>query len=294
MRNKSFILVIIGITALFAVFTLFNNEESISNPSADSKQQQTLSDVHGLEVAIDNPDKLYLPNHQGLYFQEEDGRIQKVGSINDDFMGFTVSPSEPSVFYASGHPRTGGNFGIIKTSDGGTSWEDISEGLDGPVDFHTMAIDNTDDQLLYGYYHGALQRSTDAGTSWQYLENAPDQIIQLSAGENEGQLYASTVSGLFVSQDKGSSWDAVKAINETVTAIEINPTSGQMFAYGVNSGLLISTDSGVSWEKTSFGSEGEQVLYIASSKSDPEQVYLITKSLGIYKSTDSGETWNLR
>jgi len=294
MRNKSFILVIIGITALFAVFTLFNNEESISNPSADSKQQQTLSDVHGLEVAIDNPDKLYLPNHQGLYFQEEDGRIQKVGSINDDFMGFTVSPSEPSVFYASGHPRTGGNFGIIKTSDGGTSWEDISEGLDGPVDFHTMAIDNTDDQLLYGYYHGALQRSTDAGTSWQYLENAPDQIIQLSAGENEGQLYASTVSGLFVSQDKGSSWDAVKSINETVTAIEINPTSGQMFAYGVNSGLLTSTDNGVNWDKASFGSESEQVLYVASSKSDPEQVYLITKSLEIYKSSDGGETWNLR
>ena len=294
MRNKSFILVIIGITALFAVFTLFNNEESISNPSADSKQQQTLSDVHGLEVAIDNPDKLYLPNHQGLYFQEEDGRIQKVGSINDDFMGFTVSPSEPSVFYASGHPRTGGNFGIIKTSDGGTSWEDISEGLDGPVDFHTMAIDNTDDQLLYGYYRGALQRSTDAGTSWQYLENAPDQIIQLSAGENEGQLYASTVSGLFVSQDKGSSWDAVKSINETVTAIEINPTSGQMFAYGVNSGLLTSTDNGVNWDKASFGSESEQVLYVASSKSDPEQVYLITKSLEIYKSSDGGETWNLR
>ncbi len=294
MRNKSFILVIIGITALFAVFTLFNNEESISNPSADSKQQQTLSDVHGLEVAIDNPDKLYLPNHQGLYFQEEDGRIQKVGSINDDFMGFTVSPSEPSVFYASGHPRTGGNFGIIRTSDGGTSWEDISEGLDGPVDFHTMAIDNTDDQLLYGYYRGALQRSTDAGTSWQYLENAPDQIIQLSAGENEGQLYASTVSGLFVSQDKGSSWDAVKSINETVTAIEINPTSGQMFAYGVNSGLLTSTDNGVNWDKASFGSESEQVLYVASSKSDPEQVYLITKSLEIYKSSDGGETWNLR
>jgi len=294
MRNKSFILVIIGITALFAVFTLFNNEESISNPSADSKQQQTLSDVHGLEVAIDNPDKLYLPNHQGLYFQEEDGRIQKVGSINDDFMGFTVSPSEPSVFYASGHPRTGGNFGIIKTSDGGTSWEDISEGLDGPVDFHTMAIDNTDDQLLYGYYHGALQRSTDAGTSWQYLENAPDQIIQLSAGENEGQLYASTVSGLFVSQDKGSSWDAVKSINETVTAIEINPTSGQMFAYGVNSGLLTSTDNGVNWGKASFGSESEQVLYVASSKSDPEQVYLITKSLKVYKSIDGGSIWNLR
>jgi len=294
MKSKPLILTIVGAIVLIAIFTLASNDDSTPTPVSESKQQLTLSDVHGLEVAIDDPDKLYLPNHQGLYFQEEDGRIQKVGSINDDFMGFTVSPSEPSVFYASGHPRTGGNFGIIRTSDGGTSWEDISEGLDGPVDFHTMAIDNTDDQLLYGYYRGALQRSTDAGTSWQYLENAPDQIIQLSAGENEGQLYASTVSGLFVSQDKGSSWDAVKSINETITAIEINPTSGQMFAYGVNSGLLTSTDNGVNWDKASFGSESEQVLYVASSKSDPEQVYLITKSLEIYKSSDGGETWNLR
>jgi len=294
MKSKTFILVIIGLIGLIVIFALPNNEEPTSPSDNNAEQQLTLSDIHGLEVAIDDPDKLYLPNHQGLYSQGEDGRIQKVGSIRDDFMGFVISPSDSSTFYASGHPRTGGNFGVIRTSDSGTSWEDISEGLDGPVDFHTMAIDVADNQLLYGYYRGALQLTTDAGASWQYLDNAPDQIIQLSAGEKDDQLYASTVSGLFVSQDKGKNWAQVDSMNETVTAIEVNVNSGQMFAYGVNSGLLISTDSGVSWEKTSFGSEGEQVLYIASSKSDPEQVYLITKSLGIYKSTDSGETWNLR
>jgi len=253
-----------------------------------------LSDIHGLEVAIDDPDKLYLPNHQGLYFQEADGVLQKAGSISDDLMSFAVSPTEPDVFYASGHPKTGGNFGLIKTTDGGDTWTNISDGLDGPVDFHTMAIDNVNEQLIYGYYRGALQRSSDGGLSWEYVENAPEQIIQLSAGQNEARLYAATVSGLQVSENAGDSWDALATINETVAAVEVNAENGQMFAYGVNRGLLVSDNKGETWVEVDLDSVDDQVLYITSSRNNPKQVYLVTRSLEIYKSTDGGETWSLR
>jgi len=294
MKSKPLILTIVGAIVLIAIFTLASNDDSTPTPVSESKQQLTLSDVHGLEVAIDDPDKLYLPNHQGLYSQEADGIMEKIGSISDDFMGFAVSPSEPSVFYASGHPKTGGNFGVISTSDGGTSWEDISEGLDGPVDFHTMAIDNADDQLIYGYYRGALQRSLDRGASWQYLENAPDQIIQLSAGSSEGQLYVSTVSGLYVSSDNGETWKLIDSLPGTITAVEINPTNSTIFAYSVNRGLVISEDKGETWSEVDRSSSYGQVLYIASSKLDPQQVYFVTKALEIYESTDGGKTWRTR
>jgi photosystem II stability/assembly factor-like uncharacterized protein len=292
MNNKLFILIIVGIVSLFVAMALFSDEEPTQ--TSETQPQLRLSDIHGLEVDIDNPDRLYLPNHQGLYVQESDGVLRKAGSISDDFMSFALSPSESGVFYASGHPKTGGNFGLTKTTDGGDSWTKVSDGLDGPVDFHTMAIDNNNDQLIYGYYRGALQRSDDGGTSWQYLANAPDQIIQLSAGKNEGQLYAATVGGLQISQDKGESWTAIESIEETVTAIEVNASNGQMFVYGVNSGLIVSDNKGETWTEVGYDSIDDQVLFIASSRTNPNQVYLVTKSLEIYKSNDSGETWSVR
>ena len=290
MNNKLFISIVIGAALLFVAFAVFNDAE----PTSNTQPRLELSDIHGLEVAIDNPDKLYLPNHQGLYVQEADGVLRAVGSINDDFMSFAVSPSEPAVLYASGHPKTGGNFGLIKTTDEGQSWTNISDGLDGPVDFHTMAIDNTDNQLMYGYYRGALQRSNDGGLSWEYVENTPEQIIQLSAGQNEGQLYAATVTGLMVSEDKGSNWEALSPIQQTVVAIEVNASSGQMFAYGVDSGLIVSDDKGETWAEAGSNAIDDLVLFIASSRTNPEQVYFVTKSLDIYQSADGGETWNLR
>jgi len=289
MKNKLFILIVLGAVLLFAALLVFSDKES--SPTPDTQSQLKLSDIHGLEVDIDDPDKLYLPNHQGLYVLESDGVLRKAGSISDDFMSFALSPSEPGVFYASGHPKTGGNFGLTKTTDGGNSWTKISDGLDGPVDFHTMAIDNINDQLIFGYYRGALQRSDDGGTSWQYLVNAPDQIIQLSAGEIEGQLYAATVSGLLISQDKGESWTALESIKETLTAIEVNANNGQMFAYGVKSGLIFSDNKGETWAEIDLDSSDDQVLYIASSRTNPNQAYFVTKSLEIYKTTDGGEAW---
>lgn len=292
MNNKLFILIIVGIVSLFVAMALFSDEEPTQ--TSETQPQLRLSDIHGLEVDIDNPDRLYLPNHQGLYVQESDGVLRKAGSISDDFMSFALSPSESGVFYASGHPKTGGNFGLTKTTDGGDSWTKVSDGLDGPVDFHTMAIDNVNEQLIYGYYRGALQRSSDGGLSWEYVENAPEQIIQLSAGQNEARLYAATVSGLQVSENAGDSWDALATINETVAAVEVNAENGQMFAYGVNRGLLVSDNKGETWVEVDLDSVDDQVLYITSSRNNPKQVYLVTRSLEIYKSTDGGETWSLR
>lgn len=292
MNNKIVWIVIAIVLVIFGVFALSSDNEKENN-EVNANQSLSLSDIHGLEVDINDSDRLYLPNHQGLYVQGTDGIISKIGEISDDFMGFSVSPTDNSVFFASGHPRTGGNFGLIKSVDGGESWQDVSDGLNGPVDFHTMAVDSKNDDYIYGYYAGAVQRSLDGGASWEYLNNAPDQIIQLSAGIKQGQIYAATSNGLYLSDDQGNSWNLFAFEGETVIATEVNPTSGQIIANTSVRGLVASSDNGKTWINSDF-SITDTVIYTASSVSEPNKSYLVTKSLKIFKSTDSGATWKLR
>lgn len=292
MNNKIFWIIIAVVVVLFGTLALLSVDSDDANEASNSGSL-SLSDIHGLEVDITDSNRLYLPNHQGLYVQGVDGIISKIGEISDDFMGFSVSPTDNNVFFASGHPRTGGNFGLIKSVDGGVNWQDVSDGLNGPVDFHTMAIDSKNGDYIYGYYAGALQRSLDGGETWEYLNNAPDQIIQLSSGSKQGQIYAATSNGLYLSDDQGNSWELTAFTGETVIAIEVNPTSGQMLANTSEQGLIISNDSGETWDTSGF-STSDTVLYVASSVSEPAKSYLVTKSLKIFQSTDSGSTWSLR
>ena len=290
---KRTVVFVVAIVAVMGLALVLNNDDSTDPANEQTAQSLRLSDIHGLEVDIDNSDRLYLPNHQGLYVQESDGNISKISEISDDLMSFAVSPTNQNLFYASGHPRTGGNFGLISSSDGGVAWRDVSEGLNGPVDFHTMALDSTNDQSVYGYYQGALQRSLDGGNTWEYLEDAPNQIIQLSAGVDEGQIYAATTNGLYISIDQGDSWELSAFEGETVIAIEVNSASEQLIANTSSQGLVLSADAGETWAKSDFGTS-DTVVYIASSVSEPTRSYLVTKSLKIYQSTDSSATWSLR
>jgi len=292
MDNKLFWIVIAVIFIGFGAIALSgdNDQDTDGNPIT---QSLSLSDIHGLEVDIDNPDRLYLPNHQGLYVQEADGTITKLGERSDDFMGFAASPTDSRAFYASGHSRIGGNLGLIRSDDGGVTWQNVSEGLDGPADFHAMSVDSNNGDHIYGYYAGVLQRSLDGGESWEYLKNAPDQIIQLSSGDKEGQVYAATTSGLYLSDNQGQSWELIAFDGETVIAIEVNPVSGQLIVNSSAQGLVLSADDGETWTKSDFDT-ADTVVYIASSVSQPTRSYLVTRSLEIYQSTDRGTTWSLR
>lgn len=292
MNNKIFWSVAAIVIVILGVFAFSSGNEQESGDT-NTSQLLSLSDIHGLEVDINDPDRLYLPNHQGLYVQEADGEIKKQSEISDDLMSFAVHPSDENVFFASGHPRTGGNFGLIKSIDGGITWQDVSEGLNGPVDFHTMAVDSESGDHIYGYYAGALQRSLDGGESWEYINDAPDQIIQLSAGSEQGQMYAATTNGLYMSDDQGDSWKLAAFEGETVIAIEINPTSGQLIANTSSQGLVLSNDGGKAWDTSNF-STSDTVLYVSSSASEPTKSYLVTKSLKIFQSTDSGVSWTAR
>ena len=69
--------------------------------------------MHGIAVDSADPVRLYLVTHHGFYVLSVNGNATRLSDNGDDYMGFTPHPTDPSVFYASGHPARGGNTGFI-------------------------------------------------------------------------------------------------------------------------------------------------------------------------------------
>ena len=118
--------------------------------------------VHG--AVMDGGD-LLVGSHDGVHrVDPASGVSQRVGSSQDDFMGF--AGRSDALLVASGHPGPGSPLpnplGLIASDDGGQTWQGRS--LQGDVDFHGLTVRGED---VVGWdTRGFLQSSLDGGATW--------------------------------------------------------------------------------------------------------------------------------
>ncbi len=211
--------------------------------------------IHALQI---NPadQTLYIATHHGVFRLADNGTPQLVGAAQQDFMGFTVAG--PDHFLASGHPGAGdtdqpADLGLIESTDGGQTWNSVS--LSGQADFHSLdyrhglvygrdshtgqvmtsqdkttwdaqrPIDAVDlavspsrpDELLVTTAN-ALQRSLDAGSTYQPVASAP-LLMFLSWPEDGPLLGVDTIGTLYVSEDAGQTWEARTSVGQRPQAV---------------------------------------------------------------------------
>ena len=280
---------------LLAVKGSDNPTNSTKSANANLTPVDSLRDAHGLAVDAADSSKLWIASHTGLHLLKNDKDLFLVGRGRDDYMGFSTHPTDPNTFFTSGHPAGDGNIGFQKSTDAGKTWRKVSDGLDGPVDFHSMAVDRVDPGIVYGMYQGQMQKSVDGGKSWKNVRTAPDGVIQLVAGATQSTLYAATQSGLEVSRDQGKAWTGVGGGLQggAVVSVAANPKNDQeLMSYSQQLGLAKSQDGGLSWTKLSAPlAADELVVYLAYDPNSPTNAYMLTRSLSIYKTTDAGASW---
>ena len=141
------------------------------------------SHVHGLSVDRGESNRLYLATHNGLYALVKDKEVQWIGKSLVDFMGVSPHPTDAKALYYSGHRKSGGNIGFQKSTDGGVSWEKISNGNPGgPADFHAMLVHPANPDHIYGWYKLRVHRSLDGGKTWEILPNQPPEVLSFPGG----------------------------------------------------------------------------------------------------------------
>lgn len=151
--------------------------------------------VHKVARDAANPDTLYLQNHGGLY-RSDDGGAQWQDVAHDvpsDF-GFPVvaHPKHSGTAYViplggEGRWTSDGHCRIYRTSDGGASWEALTNGLPQEGAYLTVLRDAfCADQmqqpgLYFGTRSGELYGSFDDGESWRLLANHLPPVLCVRA-----------------------------------------------------------------------------------------------------------------
>lgn len=183
---------------------------------------------------------------------------------------------------------------LYLSADQGQSWQHF---YTAPYDVGPV-VQYGGDLYLSGGVHRVL-RSQDGGITWQYITNGlavKDSVGQPSLWlkKSDGNLYASSVAGLFVLQ--GSQWKEVTGqglfCNDPMGLAE---TRGQLLYSGLNG---LSRKSGNTWTQLSTF-PGRELQY-GSILSHDTTVYVVAQewSAGSVDSTfvifshDAGDTWS--
>ncbi len=239
----------------------------------------TVSHIHGL--GLDPADqRLYVATHEGVYSPDAKGEPELVGDSKDDFMGFTVAGAK--TFYASGHPASGGNKGLIKSTDAGRSWQSLS--LSGESDFHALEFAHG---TVYGYDStNGLVRTTKDGVSWK--DGARLEAIDIAVSPQDPDLVlATTADGVARSADGGRTFAKGE---KPVMAFLSWAAKNALYGIDTSGGVHRSSDGGRTWKKVATVPGGQPQALTAV---DAEHILAATQT-GVYESKNGGNAFTKR
>jgi photosystem II stability/assembly factor-like uncharacterized protein len=190
-------------------------------------------------------------------------------------------PSQRETFYMA--PAAGG---VWKTTDGGETWENASDGYFMAGSIGAIAVADADPNVIYVGTGSAcirgnvspgigVYKSTDAGRTWKHVGlNDTGQIGRIRVHPaNPDVAYVAALGhafgpnkdrGVFRTKDGGKTWEKVLFINDRTGAVDI-----------------------------AIDATNPRILYAAmwSAERKPWTFSSGSEDGGIFKTTDGGDTW---
>ena len=149
-----------------------------------------------------------------------------------------IDPNNSNIVYV------GGDGGIYKTTNAGTSWSGASTGITGIV--YDMAINPENTSTLYAATANGIYRTTNSGTSWAYSGCSSANAVIIDPSD-PNTIYAGTSSGVYKSTNSGTSWAVMNdGLDDTyITCLSIYPSyylfagteSAGMYRWDLNIGI---------------------------------------------------------
>ena len=242
---------------------------------------------------------LFGPNpERGVYRTTDRGETwEKVLHIDDDtgFVDLALNPADPSMLYAAAYQRRrrawgfaggGPGSGIYRSTDGGDSWHEVTEGLPaGDKGRIGLAVSGRDPALVMAVVEaeeGGIFKSRNHGETWtrvNELNQRPMYYSQLRIDPNDEERVWLVAGSLHRSEDGGGSFEALPMEIEYNTGVHvdhhdlwIDPEDSRHMILGNDGGLYSTWDDGEHW--TFIGNIPIAQFYdIDLDLADPYHVY---------------------
>ncbi len=244
-----------------------------------------------------------------------------------------ISQSDPNIIYvATGdddgivdEDRSYYSIGIIKTTDGGTTWQQtgIFKELEDAYIVTKLVVNPTKPDIVIAATSDGIYKSTDGGANWELKFNEGDYYRDMEVCPNNPTIiYASThtktgATKILKSVDEGETWAVVKQFS-SVVRVELAVTRDDakyVYALAANSSnngfhsLIVSTDQGKTWTEKYNGStglnllgwyngtgsdkfmggQGQYDLGLVVSDLNKNEIYI--GGVNVWKSVDGGTVW---
>ena len=219
----------------------------------------------------------YGPSEErGLYRSTDGGQNWQRMITKDENTGASyveIDPSNPDVVYASmwevregpwedGNTFNGAGGGLFKSTDGGNTWHQLTNGLPKDLSQIYVAVAPSHSSRLYATLSTAtgklnVFRSDDAGDSWTQVTDDPRPAGRIGGGDlsvprvdprNPDVIYvASTVT--MKSVDGGKTWSSFRGApgGDDYQNLWINPNNGNIILLVSDQGAIVTVNGGESW-----------------------------------------------
>ena len=199
----------------------------------------------------------------------------------------------------------------------GQDWRPGPMALEGPH-ISSMVIEPVRGGLYAGVHRGGVMFSPDLGRSWEPRSAGIhiEHVYSLACAVENGEpvIFAGTEPvSAFRSRDEGRSWEELPGLSDMkgkekwmfpmpphvphAKTIAVDPRDPKTVYVGVEQGGVFKTvDGGSSWrELDSYWSPEDEayrdVHQLVLRPNHPDEVFM-TSGMGLYRSTDGGETWD--
>jgi photosystem II stability/assembly factor-like uncharacterized protein len=199
-------------------------------------------------------------------------------------------------------------YGIVRSTDAGNTWIGARSGPPARG-VHVVAL--TGRAAYAGTYGHGFFASADAGQTWRKLGALEVAYVQALATAPGNVVYAGSDggrdNGLYKSSDGGKNWQRVNDAGvDAIVLDRKHPATLYVATSGGNAGALRSTDGGASWQRADAGlprlrvrnrETGEYsrvadpLNALAIDPAHPATLYAAAYARGVYRSTNSGRSW---
>jgi len=207
-----------------------------------------------------------------------------------------IDPANPQILYVGGSVMDSLKSPLVFWStDGGTSFNDVSSGFTPCSTACAIAIHPTNPGIVYFTTDTGIYRSTDSGNTWINV-SAYRHAYSLATSPDEPNLVtAGADTTVYISTDAGLSWSGSGPYlyGSEIRNVAISQTESVDICAGNNTGFFKTTDCGLSWLGSNNGMNVTVAHNFAVSRQSPSTIYMEVNDVGEFKTSDQGASWTM-